>query len=188
MLTLLSQNTNDKNRDKGYMQLCERLPTWESVMVADVGDIADAIRPAGLSNQKSARMKIILNWINDTFGSLTLETIRDMSDDEAIKLLTTQKGIGVKTVAVMLAFSMDRDLCPVDTHVHRISKRLGWVPDNSSAEATFHSLRPLIHSGKASTFHMNLLKFGRTICTARKPSCNECPFREECVWIKSNST
>ncbi len=187
MLTILSQNTNDKNRDKGYNQLRERFPSWELVMLADVGDIRDAIRPAGLSNQKSARMKAILHWIKEYFGDLSLELLRTMPDDEAITLMTTQKGIGVKTVAVMLAFSLDRDLCPVDTHVDRISKRLGWVSLKSSAETIFHSLRPLIPAGKASTFHLNLLRFGRTICVARKPLCGECPLSDGCIWIKAVS-
>lgn len=147
-----------------------------------MSDIEDAIRPAGLSKQKSARMQVILQWINDRFGSLTLESLRKMEDDAVIDLLTPLKGIGVKTVAVLLAFALDRDLCPVDTHVHRISKRLNWVGENCSAEKTFSTLRPMIPSGKAATFHLNLLKFGRTVCTARKPSCTTCPLIDICPW------
>jgi len=182
MVTLLSQNTNDANRDHAYRRLRERFPRWEEVRVAEVSEIEDAIRPAGLSKQKSERMKAILFWIEETFGGLTLEPIRKMSDDDAIALLTTQKGIGVKTAAVMLAFAFDRDLCPVDTHVHRIALRLGWVEEGASAEKTFALIRPEVPSGKAATFHLNLLKFGRTICQARSPKCGECPLVGGCVY------
>lgn len=124
----------------------------------------------------------MLLWIKDTFGELTLKPLEVRSNDEIIELLTTQKGIGIKTAAVVLAFSFDRDLCPVDTHVHRIARRLGWVDEKATAEATFHAIRPLIPSGKAQTFHLNLLKFGRTRCTARNPTCGSCPLWHDCTW------
>ena len=181
IVTLLSQNTNDKNRDRAYWSLRERFPDWRAVMDADVADVEGAIRMAGLSKQKSVRMQNILKWIQETFGVLTLQPLQDMTDDDAIQLLTTQKGIGIKTAAVTLAFSMDRDLCPVDTHVHRIAKRFGWVDPKANAEKTFYTLRPLIPQCKAQTFHLNLLKFGRTICTARRPDCDNCPLRSDCV-------
>jgi len=113
MLTLLSQNTNDRNRDNAYNKLRGRFPTWEEVRNAETEEIEAAIKSAGLSKQKSARMKAILNWVIDMFGELSIDPIRKMSSDEAISLLTSQKGIGVKTAAVVLAFALDRDLCPV---------------------------------------------------------------------------
>ncbi len=186
MVTLLAQNTNDANRDRAYGRLRKLFPTWEQVIIADVKEIEEAIRPAGLSKQKSSRMQAILQWINDRFGELTLEPLRDLRDDEVIDMLTQLKGIGVKTVAVTLAFSFDRDLCPVDTHVHRISKRLGWVGEKYSADKTFATLRPLIPEGKAATFHLNLLKFGRSVCTARKPTCSDCPILDICPWENKN--
>jgi len=182
ILTLLSQNTNDNNRDLAYRRLREKFASWDDVLQASAFEIEEAIRPAGLSKQKSVRMKAILGWVVEAFGGLTLEPLRAMPDDEAIELLTTQKGIGVKTAAVMLAFAFDRDLCPVDTHVHRIAARLGWVEEKTGAEATFVVLRPLIPSGKAATFHLNLLKFGRTICQARSPKCGECPLFSGCIF------
>jgi len=189
MLTLLSQNTNDANRDRGYRQLRERFPNWEEVRDADVTDIEDAIRPAGLSKQKSVRMKAILRWVDESFGGLNLEPIKQLSDGDAIEILTSQKGIGVKTAAVMLAFAFDRDLCPVDTHVHRIAQRLGWVAEGVSAEKTFSEIRSQIPEGKAATFHLNLLKFGRTICIARSPKCGECPLWNQCVYAgRKNKT
>lgn len=182
ILTIISQNTNDKNRDNAYNKLRDRFPNWSDVKDADVSEIESTIRSAGLSKQKSARIKAILQWISDSFGKLSIDAISNMSNDEAISLLTSQKGIGVKTAAVVLAFAFDRDLCPVDTHVHRISIRLGWVEDSDSAEATFNVLQPKIPENKAATFHLNLLKFGRNICTARSPKCDICPFWTDCTW------
>ncbi|MFH0766292.1 MAG: endonuclease III [Calditrichota bacterium] len=183
MVTLLSQNTNDRNRDRAYEQLRARFASWEEVLAADVTDIEQTIRSAGLSGQKSARMKEILGWIKDYFGGLNLDRLNNLDNDEAIKLLTSRKGIGVKTAAVVLAFAFNRDLCPVDTHVHRIARRLGWIPEGTSADSAFGFLNPLIPSGRAAAFHLNLLKFGRSICLARKPGCASCPLRDECRWV-----
>lgn len=180
MVTMLSQNTNDANRDLAYRRLREWIPTWDRVMTAPAREVEAAIRPAGLSRQKSERMQGVLRWLALTFGTLTLEPLRAMTDDQVMDLLTTQNGIGVKTAAVLLTFAFDRDLCPVDTHVHRIAGRLGWVSPGTPADKTFHILRPLIPAGKAPTFHLNLLKFGRTICTARAPRCGGCPLWEDC--------
>ncbi len=182
MVTILSQNTNDRNRDNAYERLRSAIPTWQEVSEASVSSIEEAIRPAGLSKQKSVRMQGVLRWIKESFGSLSLNYLRSLSDDRAIELLTTQKGIGVKTAAVLLAFSLERDLCPVDTHVHRIALRLGWVPIRSTADTVFTTIRPKIPVGKAPTFHLNLLKFGRTICTARSPKCGVCPLWSKCIY------
>ncbi len=186
MLTLLSQNTNDRNRDLAYSRLRERWQTWAEVASADVNEIMEAIRPAGLFRQKSERMKSILAWVEQTFGGFHIDPVQDMNDEDAIKLLSSQKGIGVKTAAVTLAFSLNRDLCPVDTHVHRISKRLGWVEPSASAESTFYQLKPNMPKNRAAPFHLNILRFGREICTARKPKCGECPLWDRCVWEKKS--
>jgi len=189
MLTLLSQNTNDNNRDLAYRRLREKFGTWEEVRDAGTAEIEEAIRPAGLSKQKSARMKDLLQWVELTFGGLHLRGLEELSDDEAIALLTSRTGIGVKTAAVLLAFAFDRDLCPVDTHVERIAERLGWAPQGMGAARVFHRIKPHIPSGTAARFHLNLLKFGRTICKARSPRCGECPLQEDCVYPnKTGST
>ncbi len=182
MLTLLSQNTNDHLRDKAYQRLRERFPTWQDVLAAPVGQVETAIRLAGLSRQKAPRMQAILRWIQREFGELSLAKLNELSDDEALNLLTSQKGIGIKTAAVVLMFALGRDLCPVDTHVHRTTGRLGWVPADISAEKTFARLRPHVPRGHGHSLHMNLLQFGRTICHARKPLCAECFLWDECVW------
>ncbi|NQU04673.1 MAG: endonuclease III [Calditrichaeota bacterium] len=186
IVTILSQNTHDRNRDRAFGELRKAFPTWHDVLSDDVKKIENAIRPAGLAVQKSQRIKAILGWIKNKYGELTLEPLNSLSNEEAIELLTSQKGIGVKTAAVVLAFAFDRDLCPVDTHVHRISKRLGWVGEKYSAEATFYALKPLIPRNVAASFHLNILKFGRTRCTARNPQCEGCPLREDCLWIVNN--
>ncbi len=182
VLTILSQNTNDANRDRAYKRLRDRFPKWETALDAPVEPIEEAIRPAGLSKLKSRRIRDILRWIELTFGALDLTPLADLDDTEAIELLTARNGIGVKTAAVLLAFAFDRDLCPVDTHVHRIARRLGWVPEKTSAEKCFWSLRGMIPPGEAVAFHLNLLRFGRSYCTARGPRCGECVLRDDCAW------
>lgn len=182
MLTLLSQNTNDNLRDQAYARLRRRFPTWEAVLKAPLARVEEAIRVAGLSNQKAQRMKKILAWVKKEFGALSLAGLGRLEDAAALELLTSQKGIGVKTAAVVLMFALGRDLCPVDTHVHRIAGRLGWIPADISAEKTFELLRPAVPSGKGYSLHMNLLQFGRTICQARKPLCGECFLYDECRW------
>ena len=183
IVTILSQNTNDRNRDHAYTRLRSAFSTWNDVLCAPVIEIEEAIRPAGLSNQKSKSIKNALEWVERHFGELSLKNLVELDNDEAITLLTSQKGIGVKTAAVLLAFSLDRDLCPVDTHVHRIAIRLGWVEEKATAEKTFYALRSLMPNGQAASFHLNLLKFGRTICTARSPKCKECPLRDRCLYL-----
>jgi endonuclease-3 len=180
--TLLSQSTNDNNRDLAYDRLRSRFPTWGEVMEAPRAAVADAIRPAGLGNQKSERLIDMLRWIEAEFGSLDLGFLHEMPVDEAFERFTRVKGIGVKTVAVVLMFACGRDVFPVDTHVHRIVRRLGLVPDKSDAVKTFELMAPLVAPGKSYSLHMNLLRFGRTVCMARKPTCPECPLYDLCKW------
>lgn len=182
MLTLLSQNTNDNNRDIAYRRLRARFSDWDSALRAEATEIEEAVRPAGLARQKSLRMKEILQWVRDRFGGMSLAAVGDFEDAEAISLLTARKGIGVKTAAVVLAFAFNRDLCPVDTHVLRISKRLRWAEPKMTADKVFFLLQPAIPGGKAATFHLNLLRFGRNVCTARNPKCLECFIWDDCAW------
>ena len=184
ILTVLSQNTNDVNRDKGFAVLKERYPTWEEVLDADVEDIADAIKIGGLSGQKSRTIKNFLTWLKAEYGKLDLEFIREMETEDAIPLLSQHKGIGIKTVSVTLAFACGRDVFPVDTHVLRISKRLGFVPSNCTAEKAHQLMPQIIAEGKAYPFHMNLIAFGRRICDARKPKCDQCPITAHCLYYR----
>jgi len=181
--TILSQNTNDRNRDVAYDALKEQYPTWEQVMHASQGEIADTIRSAGLSNQKSDRIIKILKWINSNYGSLNLDFICDMDSQDATNTFIQLKGIGIKTITVVLMFSCGKDVFPVDTHVHRICRRLDLVPENYSAEKTHWAMQDFVPKGKSYSLHMNLLKLGRTICKARKPACPDCPLNDICDYI-----
>jgi endonuclease-3 len=187
MLTILSQNTNDVNRDKAYQMLRARFPTWENVMEADLADITNAIRIAGLANQKSQRIQAILAWIYTHYGALNLDFICDLDPQDAIDTFCHLKGIGIKTIAVVLAFSCGVDIFPVDTHVHRLCNRIGLVkPQTKSAEQTFHLMQDRVPEGKAYSFHINLIRHGRTICKARKPLCPKCSLNTLCDYYMGN--
>ena len=180
VLTILSQHTSDVNAERAFDVLKAKFPDWESVAKATPRTIAKAIRSAGLANQKSVRIRDFVRWVRATFGGFDLSPIRKMSTDEIVKLFTSVKGIGIKTVSVVLLFSLGRDVFPVDTHVHRICRRLGLAPDKAMAEQTHRLMAPLVPAGKAMSFHVNLLRLGRTICHARKPRCPDCPLRLLC--------
>ena len=186
ILTILSQNTTDVNRDKGYAELKDRLPTWEDVLHADVKTIEAAIRLAGLGNQKSHTIKNFLAWLKTEHGELSLEFMHDMETEAALELLCQHKGIGIKTACVTLSFACGREVFPVDTHILRISKRLGLIPSNCSAEKAHQELLPIVPAGKAYPFHMNLIYFGRQICNARKPLCERCPLTQHCLYYRDN--
>ena len=179
--TLLSQNTNDRNSYRAYKSLRMKYPSWKEVADARTAGIAAAIRVGGMANQKSRRIKELLRDLNDDFDSFDLQSLRSKSDDEAIAVLTSYRGIGVKTAACVLLFSFRKDVFPVDTHVHRICNRLGLV-HTKTPEKTFLSMKSLFPAGKAYSLHTNLIRFGRTICLARNPRCENCPFYDECQY------
>lgn len=185
MRTILSQNTNDENRDRGYARLKERLPTWEAVLEADAREVKDAIRPAGLANQKGPNMQAFLRWLKEEQGVLSLDFIEGLPDDEAVALLTRHRGIGIKTAYILLAFAFDRDLCAVDTHVHRILKRVGVIDGSCGRERAHLELAPLIPKGEARAFHVNLLDLGKQVCTARNPLCEACPISHLCRYYRT---
>ena len=185
ILTILSQNTNDKNRDQAYQRLKGKFPTWELVMNADVKEIEEAIRPGGLAKQKSERIQNILQWVHQEYRSLNLDSLCTMNPKQAIEKFCQLKGIGVKTISVVLMFSCGVDIFPVDTHVHRICRLLGLVPKNTTAEKTFWLMQPCIPDGKSFSLHMNFLKLGRTICLARSPRCEQCPINQYCDYFLS---
>lgn len=179
--TILSQNTNDNNSDRAYDNLIERFPTWEDVLAADTQELADVIRVGGLANQKAERIKNVLIWIKDTYGKLNIDFICDMEPDEAIKTFTKLKGIGLKTINVVLSFACGKDVFPVDTHILRISKRLALVPEKASADKAHEIMGNLFPKGKSYSLHVNLIRFGRTICHARNPECRICPLIKYCI-------
>lgn len=178
--TILSQNTNDRNRDAAYERLRQQFSSWKEVMNAPRSAVAEAIRPAGLSNLKSERIQEILRWIEKKFGALNIDAICDQDPEKVIETWLPLKGIGIKTISVVLMITCGVDIFPVDTHVHRLCRRLGFVPLNTSAVKTFYAMQPRVPDKKSYSFHMNLLKLGRTICKARRPLCAKCPLQFFC--------
>lgn len=178
--TILSQNTNDTNRDRAFMALVEQFPTWEQVRDADNQRVIEAIRPAGLANQKGPRIQQILKEITQQRGSLDLDFLNEMSTDEARKWLLQFKGVGPKTAAIVLQFSLDKPAFPVDTHIYRVTGRLGIRPEKMSADEAHEYLAGILPEETYYAAHLNIIRLGREICHARNPKCEECPLNEIC--------
>ena len=185
ILTLLSHNTNDVNRDKGYNRLRELYPTWEIVRKTPRKDVEDAIRVAGLAPAKSGYIKDTLDFITDNWGKLDIDWVCDKDPQWVEDTFTQVKGIGVKTINVVLSFACNADRFPVDTHINRICVRLGFVPENSSPEKTYKLMADIFPKGKAYSFHINIIDHGRQTCKARNPLCDECNLRRHCVYYKN---
>jgi endonuclease III len=178
VLTVLSQNTNDRNRDVAYFRLRERFPTWDAVAEAPVEEIEDAIRPGGLAPTKSVRIKEIL----DAIGDDDLLWLEEAPLDEARAYLCALPGVGRKTAACVLLFSFGRPDVPVDTHVYRVGGRLGlWPPKLALVKAHDELARLVGDDGEfAYEAHVLLIRHGRRTCVARAPRCPECPLRRIC--------
>jgi len=178
--TILSQNTSDTNSSRAFRLLKERFPTWEEVLEAPVSELADVIRPGGLADQKAPRIKRILGEIEEREGSIDLKRLNDLNDQEVMDYLTGLPGVGPKTAACVLVFSMGRDAFPVDTHVHRVVRRLGWIGAGASAEKMQRELTPRIPAEIRYELHIALVRHGRTICKARRPRCTDCVLLDWC--------
>ncbi len=177
---ILSQNTSDVNRDRAWSRLKRRFPTWEEVLEADIGEIAEAIRPGGLADIKAPRIKEILRTIKGERGELSLDFLKDMDVEEARRWLTSLKGVGPKTASIVLLFSLGKPAFPVDTHVHRVSLRLGLIPSGTSREKAHKILEELLPPEIYYTFHLNMIAHGREVCKAQNPRCEICLLRELC--------
>lgn len=177
--TKLSQNTTDKTSFRAYTNLKNTFKTWDEVINAPLQKIKDSIQVCGLANTKARQIKKMLKEMKEKYGSLDLSFLKKMSDDDVYKELLQYDGIGVKTTSCVLAFSLKRDVFPVDTHVHRILNRLKLVK-TSTAEKTFEEIKDKIPQGEKPTFHTNLIKFGRNMCKATSPLCNVCFLYNEC--------
>jgi len=184
VLTILSQNTNDVNRDKAYAELIRLFPSWEEVMAADAADVIEAVRIAGLANQKGPRIQNILRQIKEERGELALEFLRELDKDDASAWLTKFKGVGPKTAAIVLQFALDISAFPVDTHVNRISGRLGLRPEKMNVEKAHKHLEGLFHPDTYYAAHLNIITLGRQVCHARKPKCEECPLKDICLYYQ----
>lgn len=182
VVTILSQNTSDTNTTRAYAELRHRFPTWEAVRVAPTEALADAIRVGGLANVKAPRIKRILEELYHERGELSLRFLADLETSEARRYLESMHGVGPKTAACVLLFSLQRPALPVDTHVHRVTLRVGLVPKGTSAEKAHVLLEELLPSEAYYPFHLNVIRHGRTICHAVRPQCEECPLTALCTY------
>jgi len=178
--TILSQNTNDVNRDKGFDKLRETFPTWEEVRDAPQDEVIDAVRIAGLANQKGPRIQQALRQISDERGELDFEFLKALPVREAHAWLTKFKGVGPKTAAIVLLFSLNMPAFPVDTHIYRVTGRLGLRPEKMSVEKAHPYLEEVFPPETYYAGHLNLIRLGREICKARKPNCANCPLLDLC--------
>ena len=182
--TILSQNTSDVNRDRAYDRLRARFPTWEMVRDAPALAIEEAIRPAGLARLKAPRIKEALHFITRQRGELNLDFLKEMPVEEAKAWLTQINGIGPKTAAIVLLFSLDMPAFPVDTHVHRVSQRIGLIGPKVTAEQAHAILEDLLPPDLYLPFHLNVIHHGREICHARAPRCEICPLQAMCDYYQ----
>lgn len=178
--TILSQNTNDVNRDRGFTALRAKFPTWEQVRDAPPEDVIDAIRPAGLANQKGPRIQQVLRSITEERGSLDLSFLGELPVDEARAWLTRFNGVGPKTAAIVLCFSLGKPAFPVDTHIYRVTGRIGLRPEKMTVEQAHPHLESLFPPQTYYPAHLNIIRLGREVCTARKPYCERCPILRLC--------
>lgn len=179
-MTVLSQHTSDVNTARAFVGLKERFPQWVDVVSAPKRRVADAIRSGGLADQKAPRIQAILREIEGREGALSLERLKELPDDEVEDYLCSLPGVGPKTAACVLVFSLGRAAFPIDTHVHRVTKRLGWIPQAATADKAHVLLKETIPPELRYELHVQLITHGRAICTARMPRCSECPLLDLC--------
>jgi len=179
--TMLSQNTTDKTSYRAFQNLKTDFKNWEDVMNSPPEKIKKAIKVCGLTNQKSKSIQQLLKQLKAKHNMLNINFVKDMKDEEIYDELIRYDGVGVKTISCVLAFSLGRDVFPVDTHVHRITNRLGLV-NTKTPDKTFEAVKDAIPKGKKYLFHNLLIFFGRKICRAKNPLCNKCLLFDHCVF------
>src|SRR5712691_7260079 len=180
MATILSQNTTDSNSGAAFEELRRRFRDWEAVRRASDELVADAIRIAGLANQKAPRIKGVLQRLHEERGELSLEFLHDWPLDEACEFLRRFPGVGPKTIACVLLFACRKPILPVDTHVHRVSQRLGLIEPKTNEANAHAELARLVPAERVLDFHIQLIRLGREVCSARNPRCTECVLLDRC--------
>ena len=180
--TILSQNTNDVNRDRAFNALRAKFPTWEEVRDAKEKDVIATIKPAGLANQKGPRIQKVLQEITKERGSLDLDFLADLPIEEARAWLTKFNGVGPKTAAIVLCFSLGIPAFPVDTHVYRVTGRIGLRPEKMTVEQAHPYLESVFPPETYYAAHLNIIRLGREVCNARKPLCPQCPVKSLCLY------
>lgn len=178
--TILSQATSDINSERTYDALKRRFPNWDAVLRAREATLADTIRQGGLANQKARVIRDLLRQVRERTGALTLDFLNDLSVEEAARFLSSFRGVGPKTIACTLLFACQRDIFPLDTHIFRVLRRVGLVPDRCSDARAHELMNGLVPKGKFYSFHVNLIRHGRRLCRPRDPLCAECPIVEYC--------
>ena len=184
VLTILSQNTSDRNSDLAYARMRERCPTWEDVRDAPEAELVEALRPGGLAVQKAPRIQAVLRDLEE----LDLEWLGGLPVDEAMRWLVALPGVGPKTASCVLLFSLDVPVMPVDTHIHRIALRVGLVPAGTTADAAHALLTEMTPPGRMLEAHLLLIRHGRMTCTARRPRCEECVLLDLCDYGRALRT
>jgi endonuclease-3 len=182
VLTLLSQNTNDRNRDRAFDALTSRFPAWEAVAGALPEDIAECIRPAGLAKTKSERMLRILDTIRKTFGVYSLKELNLWESTKVKEYLAALPGIGAKTIACVMLFDLGKPAFPVDTHIARFCRRMEWVSEKTAPEEIQILLEEWVPPERFYGGHINIIEHGRGICGARKPACGKCLIARLCPY------
>jgi endonuclease III len=182
VLTILSQHTSDVNRDRAFDAMKRRFPTWEEVLAAPTEELADAIRPGGLANIKAPRIQEVLRRIGDERGSLDLDFLVDMPVAEARTWLSGFNGVGPKTAACVLMFACGMPVLPVDTHVYRVSQRLGLIDARTNAEKAHDILEDMLEPEQRYPFHIHMITHGRRVCKAQRPLCEACVVRDYCSY------
>ena len=186
--TILSQNTSDANRDRAFQLLKKRFPENERLLEASVKEIAKAIRPGGLPEVKARRIKNALARIKAERGRLELDFLKGLPLGKAREFLTSIYGVGPKTAAVVLNFCFGKPAFPVDTHIYRVAKRLGLIPEKATREKAHELMEAAVPEEKMFSFHVNLIAHGRRVCTARNPKCPECALLAICLYGKKAVT
>lgn len=181
ILTVLSQHTSDLNAERAFADLRAGFPRgWSSIVAAPTGAVADAIRSGGLADSKAPRIQAILREVRAREGAYDLARLRTLEDGPVRDYLMSLPGIGPKTAAVVLSFALGRDALPVDTHVHRVARRLGLIPDKASAERADRILHELVPDGLRTPLHVGFIRLGRELCKAPTPRCAQCPLADLC--------
>ena len=187
ILTVLSQNTNDINRDRAYENLKAKFPTWPDVIAAGESQLEDSIRTAGLAHTKAGRIIAILNRIHSDFGEYSIRSLANHDREFIREYLRALPGVGAKTVACTLLFDFKIPAFPVDTHITRISRRVGIAPEKSSPEEISRMLEGVVPESRCLGGHVNMIAHGRAVCHSQKPACKSCVLSEICTYRRNNN-
>jgi endonuclease III len=180
--TVLSQHTSDVNSGRAFARLKEKFPAWEQVADAPAPLVADAIRCGGIADQKARRIQQILAAVEEREGRIDLSRLNDLPDAAVESYLESLPGVGPKTAACVLVFSLGRAAFPVDTHVYRVAARLGWLPAKATAEQAYRLLAPRVPPDIRYDLHVAMITHGRTVCRAQQPRCDACVLRDLCPY------